>query len=89
MRQTSAGGYATKLPIEGAEHAITSDEALALENLPSGAPILVVGSGFIATEFAGIFAGLGARVHLMFRADKVLRGFDDECRAQVCTYGAA
>eukprot|EP00967_Tisochrysis_lutea_P099912 scaffold148699_cov17-Tisochrysis_lutea.AAC.2 len=39
--------------------------------------------GYIAVEFAGIFGGLGGDVHLMYRADKVLRGFDEECRAQV------
>ena len=38
---------------------------------------------YIAVEFAGIFRGLGADVHLVFRAPSVLRGFDDECRAQV------
>jgi glutathione reductase (NADPH) len=78
----ATGGSATKLPIEGAEHAITSDEALALDNLPDK-DVLIVGSGYIAVEFAGIFAGLGAHVHLAFRADKVLRGFDEDCRAQV------
>eukprot|EP00983_Pelagomonas_calceolata_P079539 1154736-Pelagomonas_calceolata.AAC.2 len=40
-------------------------------------------SWYIAVEFAGIFGGLGGDVHLMYRADKVLRGFDEECRAQV------
>lgn len=40
----ATGGYATKLPIEGSEHCITSDEALALENLP-GRSVLIVGSG--------------------------------------------
>eukprot|EP00775_Hariotina_reticulata_P005372 gene5372-5607_t len=78
----ATGGYATKLPIPGAEHAITSDEALALDALPDKS-ILIVGSGYIAVEFAGIFKGLGAQVHLMYRADKPLRGFDEECRGQV------
>ncbi|WIA38411.1 hypothetical protein OEZ86_001737 [Tetradesmus obliquus] len=78
----ATGGYATKLPIEGAEHAISSDEALHLEALPDKS-VLIVGSGYIAVEFAGIFKGLGADVHLMYRADKPLRGFDEECRGQV------
>lgn len=78
----ATGGAPSKLDIEGAEHAITSDEALALENLPDKS-VLIVGSGYIAVEFAGIFQGLGAQVHLMYRADKPLRGFDEECRAQV------
>lgn len=78
----ATGGYATKIPIDGAEHAITSDEALSLDGLPQG-NIAIIGAGYIATEFAGIFRGLGSPVHLMFRGDKVLRGFDEECRNQV------
>ncbi|KAG2438516.1 hypothetical protein HXX76_005067 [Chlamydomonas incerta] len=81
----ATGGVATGIPMEGAEHAIMSDEALALQSLPPG-PIVVLGAGYIATEFAGIFRGThGAQhaVHLMFRGDKVLRGFDEECRDQV------
>lgn len=78
----ATGGAATKLPIEGAEHCITSDEALALEHMQTKS-VLIVGSGYIAVEFAGIFKGLGVETHLMFRADKALRGFDEECRGQV------
>ncbi|GLI63070.1 hypothetical protein VaNZ11_005972 [Volvox africanus] len=79
----ATGGVATKIPIEGAEHAIISDDALALESLPDG-PIAVLGAGYIATEFAGIFRGTHRHaVHLLFRGDKVLRGFDEECRQQV------
>eukprot|EP00879_Flechtneria_rotunda_P016082 GHRR01016823.1.p1 GENE.GHRR01016823.1~~GHRR01016823.1.p1 ORF type:complete len:482 (+),score=161.44 GHRR01016823.1:604-2049(+) len=78
----ATGGHATKLPIEGAEHAITSDEALHLDHLPDNS-VLIIGSGYIAVEFASIFKGLGADVHLLYRADKPLRGFDEECRVQV------
>lgn len=78
----ATGGHAVRIPIPGAEHAITSDEALVLEELP-GSSILVIGGGYIAVEFAGIFNGLGARVHLMHRAPLPLRKFDGECRAQV------
>lgn len=78
----ATGGAPTRLPIEGAELAVTSDEALSLDNLPDKS-VLIVGSGYIAVEFAGIFQGLGAQVHLMYRADKPLRGFDEECRGQV------
>ncbi|GFR42233.1 hypothetical protein Agub_g3127 [Astrephomene gubernaculifera] len=79
----ATGGVATKIPIPGAEHAIISDEALALPSLPPG-PIVVLGAGYIATEFAGIFRGCHSHpVHIMFRGDKVLRGFDEECREQV------
>ncbi|KAG2500152.1 hypothetical protein HYH03_001734 [Edaphochlamys debaryana] len=79
----ATGGVATRIPIEGAEHAIMSDHALALPSLPEG-PIVVLGAGYIATEFAGIFNGTHRHpVHLLFRGDKVLRGFDEECRDQV------
>lgn len=54
------------------EHSMTSDDALVLEDYP-GKPIVVLGAGYIAVEFAGIFAGLGARVHLMYRAPLPLR----------------
>lgn len=78
----AVGGYAYKLTIEGAELAITSDEALAMESLPQG-PVAVLGAGYIACEFAGIFNGMGSKVHMLFRGDKVLRSFDNECRDQV------
>ena len=67
------------------EHAITSDDALALPSLPPTLPIAVVGGGYIALEFAGIFSGLGAHVHVMYRRPLPLAGFDDECRAHVAT----
>lgn len=91
----ATGGKATRLPIPGAELAVTSDEALALDALPQPpspgkAPvILIVGGGYIAVEFAGIFRGLGCEVHLAYRADKPLRGFDEDCRAQVAENLAA
>lgn len=91
----ATGGRATRLPIPGAELAVTSDEALALDALPQPpAPgkrpiVLIVGGGYIAVEFAGIFNGLGCEVHLCYRADKPLRGFDEECRAQVAENLAA
>jgi glutathione reductase (NADPH) len=44
---------------------------------------LPVSRRYIANEFAGIFRGVGADVHLMYRGDLPLRGFDQECRAQV------
>lgn len=78
----ATGSHAVKLPIPGAEYAITSDEALVLEEIPS-APVVILGAGYIAVEFAGIFNGLGAEVHLMFRAPLPLRGFDEECRVVV------
>ncbi|KVV58484.1 glutathione reductase [Burkholderia territorii] len=65
-------------PRPGIEHAITSREALSLEKLP--ARIAVVGGGYIAVEFAGIFNGFGSHVDLFYRGDKILRGFDDDVR---------
>ncbi|KAG1659727.1 hypothetical protein FOA52_012267 [Chlamydomonas sp. UWO 241] len=78
----AVGGYPTRLPIEGAELCITSDEALALLSLPDG-PVAIIGAGYIAMEFAGIFNGMGKETHLVLRGDAVLRGFDAECQTQV------
>ncbi|KAG6787903.1 hypothetical protein POTOM_003950 [Populus tomentosa] len=63
------------------ELAITSDEALSLEDLPKRA--VVFGGGYIAVEFASIWRGMGATVDLFFRKELPLRGFDDEMRAVV------
>ena len=65
-------------PIPGGEHGITSNEVFHLERLPPR--MLVVGAGYIAVEFAGIFAGLGSAVTLLHRGDKLLRGFDNDVR---------
>ncbi|WP_068316619.1 glutathione-disulfide reductase [Polycladidibacter hongkongensis] len=64
--------------IEGGEHIITSNEAFHMENLPES--IVVVGGGYIAVEFAGIFAGMGAKTTLVYRGEEILRGFDDDIR---------
>jgi glutathione reductase (NADPH) len=60
---------------------MTSDEALALDKLPDS--IVIVGGGYIALEFAGIFQGLGVDVTLMFRQHLPLRGFDTDLRKTV------
>lgn len=65
-------------PRPGIEHAITSREALSLAACPKR--IAVVGGGYIAVEFAGIFNGLGSHVDLFYRGEKILRGFDDDVR---------
>ncbi|TDT99493.1 NADPH-glutathione reductase [Azorhizobium sp. AG788] len=67
--------------ISGAEHAITSNEAFHLPRLPPR--ILIQGGGYIAVEFACLFRALGSEVHLVFRADQILRGFDEDVRALV------
>lgn len=66
--------------VPGAEYAITSNEVFDLsdEDFPQRA--LVVGAGYIAVEFAGIFNGLGVETSLAVRKDLVLRGFDDDIR---------
>ncbi|WP_322088498.1 glutathione-disulfide reductase [Burkholderia sp. BCC1999] len=62
----------------GIEHTITSREALSLATCPKR--IAVVGGGYIAVEFAGIFNGFGSHVDLFYRGEKILRGFDDDVR---------
>jgi len=77
----ATGGWPSLPPIPGIEHAITSNEALELPHLPKS--IAIVGGGYIAVEFAGIFASMGASVTQIFRADKVLRGFDEDIRSHL------
>ncbi len=64
--------------IVGIEHAITSNEAFHLATQPRH--VVIVGGGYIAVEFSGIFNGLGSAVTLVHRGDKLLRGFDDDLR---------
>ena len=64
--------------IEGAEFAITSNEAFDLPSLPHS--ILIEGGGYIAVEFATIFAGLGVNTTIIYRGDCILRGFDEDMR---------
>jgi len=65
-------------PIPGVEHAISSNEAFHLPQLPTH--VVIQGGGYIAVEFAGIFAGLGSHVTLVYRGENILRGFDDDVR---------
>jgi glutathione reductase (NADPH) len=65
----------------GIEHVITSEEAFHLPELPKR--ILIAGGGYIAVEFAGIFAGLGVETTLVYRGPNILRGFDDDVRAHL------
>jgi len=74
----ATGGAPYKPEFPGAEHAITSNEAFYLKDLPKR--VLVTGAGYIAVEFAGIFHGLGAETTISYRRDKVLRGFDEDLR---------
>ncbi|MCP4904743.1 MAG: glutathione-disulfide reductase [bacterium] len=74
----ATGGWPVRPDIPGAEWAITSNEAFELEAQP--ARILIVGGGYIAVEFAGIFRGLGSEVTQVYRGPLFLRGFDDDVR---------
>ena len=74
----ATGGRPWTPDIPGSELSITSDEAFHLESLPQR--VIVVGGGFIACEFAGIFNGLGSEVKQIYRGDQVLRGFDQDVR---------
>jgi glutathione reductase (NADPH) len=69
--------------IAGIEHVISSNEAFHLKELPKR--ILIQGGGYIAVEFAGIFAGLGSQVTLVYRGENILRGFDNDVRAHLRT----
>ncbi len=64
--------------LPGRDMAITSNEAFHLEHLPRR--IVIVGGGYIAVEFAGIFSGLGVETVLLYRGEQILRGFDDDLR---------
>ena len=74
----AVGGWPFVPEIPGKEHIISSNEVFYLESFPKRA--VVVGGGYIAVEFAGIFAGLGAETNLIYRGDMFLRGFDQEIR---------
>jgi glutathione reductase (NADPH) len=67
--------------IEGIEHVISSNEAFHLDRLPRR--ILIQGGGYIALEFACIFAGFGSDVTVVYRGDNILRGFDDDVRTHL------
>jgi glutathione reductase (NADPH) len=77
----ATGGRAVLPTLPGIEHAITSNEAFHLPELPRS--VIVIGGGYIALEFAGIFNGLGAKTSLVYRGEKVLRGFDEDVRDDV------
>jgi len=64
--------------VDGDELCITSDEVFHLKELPKS--IVIAGGGYIAVEFACIFAGLGSKVTLVYRGEQILRGFDNDVR---------
>jgi len=75
----ATGGWPQLPEIPGIEHAMTSNEALDLKDLPQR--MVIVGGGYIGVEFAGIFTGAGVKVTLVVRADGILRGFDTDIRS--------
>lgn len=77
----ATGGWPTVPEFPGREHVITSNEAFFLPALPER--VLVVGGGYIAVEFAGIFHGLGAKTTQLYRGPLFLRGFDQDVRTHL------
>jgi len=77
----ATGGWPTVPQIPGREHAITSNEALDLPALPRR--VVIVGGGFVAVEFAGIFNSLGSETTMLVRGEQLLRGFDDDARIEM------
>ncbi|CUH68284.1 Glutathione amide reductase [Thalassovita autumnalis] len=75
------GGRPVLPDTPGAELGITSNDIFHLEKLPES--ILIVGGGYIASEFAGVLNGLGVKVTQFYRGAQILRGFDDEARGLV------
>ena len=74
----ATGGWPSLPKTPGIEHAITSNEVFGLERLPER--VVVVGGGYIAVEFAGIFHGMGAHTTQLYRGELFLRGFDGSVR---------
>lgn len=74
----ATGGTPFMPTVEGIEHAISSNEVFHLQQQPQSA--VVVGGGYIAVEFAGIFNGLGTDTTLVYRGPQILRGFDNQLR---------
>ena len=77
----ATGGQPVRPKFRGSEHVITSDDAFYLESLPTRC--LIIGGGYIAVEFAGIFNGLGVQTKLSYRGDLFLRDFDIDIRNTV------
>lgn len=79
----AVGGWPWVPEFEGNELAINSNDIFQLQQLPES--MVVIGGGYIAVEFASIFARFGTRVSLVYRGNALLRGFDDELREYIST----
>lgn len=77
----AVGGKPQKPELPGIEYSITSDEMFTLQEQPKR--IVILGGGYIGTEFACIMNGLGTEVTQMVRSEKILRGFDDDLRLTI------
>ena len=77
----ATGGWPSMPDMPGIEHVISSNEAFHLDKWPE--KVVIVGGGYIAVEFAGIFNGLGVDVTQLYRRDQILRGFDQDVRESV------
>lgn len=77
----ATGGRPVRPDLPGAELGIVSDDIFHLPALPKS--ILIVGGGYIASEFAGVFNGLGVKVTQIYRGAQILRGFDEEARGLI------
>ena len=77
----ATGGWPVPAEVPGGERAISSNEIFDLARFP--ARLAVIGGGYIASEFASIFNGLGARVTQLYRGEQILRGFDRDIRRHV------
>ena len=78
----ATGGRPVVPEFPGSDLAITSNEIFHLDKLPKS--ILIVGGGYIASEFAGIMNGLGVETTQFYRGAQILRGFDEEARGLIC-----
>ena len=74
----ATGGHPVRPDIPNAELGIVSNDIFLMEKLPRN--ILIIGGGYIASEFAGILNGMGVKVTQFYRGEQILRGFDDEAR---------
>ena len=72
------GTTPSHIDIPGKELCISSDHILEVESCPK--KLVILGAGYIACEFACMFAAWGCETHVIYRKDTPLRGFDDDCR---------
>ncbi len=77
----AVGGYPVKPEIPGIEYAITSDDIFHLKEQPQR--LVILGGGYIGSEFACILNGLGSHVTQIIRNDKILRGFDEDLQTEI------